>query len=123
MVDNCFVFCGVYKMKLKDGLILQEVAGQYVVVPTGKRVNEIPGIVYISSSEVNLWNYMKDHEFEREDLINLAVKEHDGMAREKALADIDNFLEKLINNNIIDGVVERGELPKEILERLLKEHK
>lgn len=59
MVDNCFVFCGVYKMKLKDGLILQEVAGQYVVVPTGKRVNEIPGIVYISSSEVNLWNYMK----------------------------------------------------------------
>ena len=110
-------------MKLKDGLILQEVAGQYVVVPTGKRVNEIPGIVYISSSEVNLWNYMKDHEFEREDLINLAVKEHDGMAREKALADIDNFLEKLINNNIIDGVVERGELPKEILERLLKEHK
>lgn len=51
------------------------------------------------------------------------MKEHDGMAREKALADIDNFLEKLINNNIIDGVVERGELPKEILERLLKEHK
>lgn len=110
-------------MKLKDGLILQEVAGQYVVVPTGKRVKEVPGIVNISSFEAHLWDYMKDHEFEREELVDLLMKEHGGMTREKALADVDNFLEKLINNNIIDGVVERGELPKEILERLLKEHK
>ena len=31
-------------MKLKDGLILREVAGQYVIVPTGKRVQEVLGI-------------------------------------------------------------------------------
>ena len=52
-------------MKLKDGLVLQEVAGQYIIVPTGKRVQDVPGIVYISSPEANLWEYMKDHEFER----------------------------------------------------------
>lgn len=34
-------------MKLKDGLILREVAGQFVVVPTGKRVQEVTSIVYI----------------------------------------------------------------------------
>lgn len=28
-------------MKLKDQLILREVAGQYVIVPTGKRVREV----------------------------------------------------------------------------------
>ena len=28
-------------MKLKDGLILREVAGQYVIVPTGKRVKDV----------------------------------------------------------------------------------
>ena len=31
-------------MKLKDGLILREVAGQYVIVPTGKMVQEVRGI-------------------------------------------------------------------------------
>ena len=35
-------------MKLKDQLILREVAGQYVIVPTGKRVTEVTSIVYIS---------------------------------------------------------------------------
>ena len=48
-------------MKLKDGLILREVAGQYVIVPTGKRVQEVTNIVYISSSAAYLWDYMKDH--------------------------------------------------------------
>lgn len=54
-------------MKLKDGLILREVAGQFVVVPTGKRVQEVTSIVYISSSGAYLWDYMKDHEFQKED--------------------------------------------------------
>ena len=35
-------------MKLKDQLILREVAGQYVIVPTGKRVTEVTSIVGIS---------------------------------------------------------------------------
>ena len=37
-------------MRLKDGLILREVAGQFVIVPTGKRVREVTNTVYISSS-------------------------------------------------------------------------
>lgn len=52
-------------MKLKDGLILREVAGQYVIVPTGKRVQEVIGINYITKPAAYLWDYMKDHEFEK----------------------------------------------------------
>ena len=111
-------------MKLKDGLVLQEVAGQYIIVPTGKRVQDVHGIVYISSPEANLWEYMKDHEFEREDLVDLVMKENDdGMTREKALADVDNFMEKLISNNIIECGVEHGGIPQEIYERLWKHHR
>ena len=122
MVDNLFVDYGGYKMKLKDGLILREVAGQYVIVPTGKRVKEVPGIVNISSFEAHLWDYMKDHEFEREELVDLLMKEHGGMTREKALADVDHFLEVLTINNILEGC-ECSELPKEILEKVWKQHK
>lgn len=89
-------------MKLKDGLILREVAGQYVIVPTGKRVREVTNIVYISSSAAYLWDYMKDHEFEKEDLVKLILEHYTGVTEETALADIDKFLEKLSRNYILD---------------------
>ena len=95
-------------MKLKDGLILREVAGQYVIVPTGKRVKDVTNIVYISSSAAYLWDYMKDHEFEKEDLVKRILEHYSGVTEEKADADIDKFLNTLSINNILDdGTVRR----------------
>ena len=95
-------------MKLKDGLILREVAGQYVIVPTGKRVREVTSIVYISSSAAYLWDYMKDHEFEKEDLVQQILEHYEGVTKEKAAEDIDKFLKTLADNNILDDGIARG---------------
>lgn len=97
-------------MKLKDSLILREVAGQYVIVPTGKRVQEVTNIVYISSSAAYLWDYMKDHEFEKEDLVQRILEHYSGVTEEKAGADIDKFLNTLSVNNILDDGVARGKI-------------
>ena len=109
-------------MKLKDQLILREVAGQYVIVPTGKRVREVTSIVYISSSAAYLWDYMKDHEFTREDLVNRIMEHYVGVTEEKAGADVDRFLKILEDNNILDDGVKRGRsitrIPKELLDKL-----
>ena len=109
-------------MKLKDQLILREVAGQYVIVPTGKRVQEVTSIVYISSSAAYLWDYMKDHEFTREDLVNRIMEHYVGVTEEKAGADVDRFLKILEDNNILDDGVKRGRsitrIPKELLDKL-----
>ena len=109
-------------MKLKDQIILREVAGQYVIVPTGKRVQEVTSIVYISSSAAYLWNYMKDHEFTREDLVNRIMEHYVGVTEEKAGADVDRFLKILEDNNILDDGVKRGRsitrIPKELLDKL-----
>ena len=95
-------------MKLKDGLILREVAGQYVVVPTGKRVQEVTSIVYISSSGAYLWDYMKDHEFEKEDLVAKIMEHYSGVTEEQEAADIEKFLKTLADNNILDDGITRG---------------
>ena len=95
-------------MKLKDGLILREVAGQYVVVPTGKRVQEVTSIVYISSSGAYLWDYMKDHEFEKADLVAKIMEHYSGGTEEQAAADIEKFLKTLADNNILDDGITRG---------------
>ena len=86
------IFRGGRNVKLKDGLILREVAGQYVIVPTGKRVREVTSIVYISSSAAYLWDSMKDHEFEKEDLVQRILEHYEGVTKEKAAEDIDKFL-------------------------------
>lgn len=95
-------------MKLKDGLILREVAGQYVIVPTGKRVQEVTNIVYISSSAAYLWEYMKDHEFEKEDLVKRIMEHYTGVTEEKAAEDVEKFLKILADNNIMDDGIRRG---------------
>lgn len=95
-------------MRLKDGLILREVAGQYVIVPTGKRVREVTNIVYISASAAYLWDYMKDHEFEKDDLVKRVMEHYTGVTEEKAAEDIDKFLKLLGDNNILDDGVIRG---------------
>lgn len=109
-------------MKLKDGLILREVAGQYVIVPTGKRVQEVTNIVYISSSAAYLWEYMKDHEFEKEDLVKRIMEHYTGVTEEKAAEDVEKFLKILADHNIMEDGVKRGgdftRIPKEMLDKL-----
>ena len=89
-------------MKLKDGLILRKVAGQFVVVPTGKRVREIPNTVYISSSAAYLWDYMKEHAFTKEKLTDLILQEYTGVTRDVVDKDIEEFLGILKSNNILE---------------------
>ena len=109
-------------MKLKDQLMLREVAGQYVIVPTGQRVREVTSVVYISSSAAYLWDYMKDHEFTKEDLVQRILAHYDGVTEEKAAEDIDKFLKTLADNNILDDGVVRGRtfvrIPRELLDKL-----
>lgn len=97
-------------MKLKDGLILREVAGQYVIVPTGKRVQEVTSIVYISSSAAYLWDYMKDHEFEKNELVKMIMDHYIGVTEEKALKDIEKFLEILSENAVLDDGRVKGKI-------------
>lgn len=113
-------------MKLKDQLMLREVAGQYVIVPTGQRVREVTSVVYISSSAAYLWDYMKDHEFTKEDLVQRILAHYDGVTEEKAAEDIDKFLKTLADNNILDDGVVRGgnmgRIAKGLWDRLWKEN-
>ena len=95
-------------MRLKDGLILREVAGQFVIVPTGRRVKEVTSIVYISSSAAYLWDYMKEEECEKEDLVNRVMERYEGVTREKAAEDIGKFLKLLAANNMLDDGVAHG---------------
>lgn len=110
-------------MKLKDGLILREVAGQYVVVPTGKRVQEVMGILYMTKPAAYLWKYMQKNEFEKEDLIQLTLKRYADAAYDQVSQDLDKFLKELAMRGALEteGQIQgscRVYLPNEKNERI-----
>ena len=110
-------------MKLKDGLILREVAGQYVVVPTGKRVQEVMGILYMTNPAAYLWEYMQKNEFEKEDLIQLTLKRYADAAYDQVSQDLDKFLKELAMRGALEteGQIQgscRVYLPNEKNERI-----
>ena len=44
-------------MKIKDGFMIREVAGSYVVVPVGKRADEFNGMVHWNETGSFLLEY------------------------------------------------------------------
>ena len=89
-------------MRVKDQLVLREIAGQYIIVPIMERVKEVPSMVYISSSAAYLWQHMEGREFTLDELVDLIISKHKNVTREKAQEDIITFLQILARNNILD---------------------
>ena len=88
-------------MKLKDKLTLRQVAGQYVIIPIGKRVLEVQNTVFISSSAAYLWDYMKD-DFTEDDLVERILNHYTGVTEKEAREDIVAFLDTLRENHILE---------------------
>ena len=91
-------------MKVKDQLVLREIAGQYVIVPVMERVKDVQSMVYISSSAAYLWQYMEGKEFTLDELVDLILAKYKNVTREKAQEDIIAFLQILARNNIMDAM-------------------
>jgi hypothetical protein len=46
-------------MKLKDGFMLREIAGTWIVVPIGQRVVEFNGLMTLSETSAVLWKRLE----------------------------------------------------------------
>lgn len=96
-------------MRLKNDLVLRKITNQYIIVATGKRVQEIPNIIHISASAAYLWDFMKDNEFTKEMLVEKVMEHYTGVTEEIATADIEKYIDLLKRNNILE--LEPGEKP------------
>ena len=80
-------------MKIKDGFILREVAGSFIVVAVGEAVKEFNGIVNLNETGAVLW---KIHEkgATKEQLVKALLAEYD-VDETTAEKDVSAFIEKL----------------------------
>lgn len=86
-------------MKVNKKFVLREIAGDYIIIPTGKTVLEFNGLITVNEVGVSLWN-MLQNEVTLDGLVQGILDEYDveeAVARE----DIQEFLDTLATGGIL----------------------
>ena len=86
-------------MQIKDGFILREVAGSYLVVAVGNAVKEFGGIVNLNETGAFLWRLLEKSSTESE-MVDALLNEYE-VDRETAEKDVKAFVEKLTEANLV----------------------
>ena len=77
-------------MKLKENLVLREVAGIWVVLPLAEKVLDFNGMLSLNETGVELWKLLEQGSTREEMAASLADAYDVGL--EQALADVDEFI-------------------------------
>lgn len=91
-------------MKVQKEFVLREIAGDYVIIPTGKTVLTFNGLITVNEVEADLWKMLQS-EVTFEDLLRgiLDIYEVD---EETAKEDIQEFLDTLVEGGILEKETE-----------------
>ena len=86
-------------MRVDKEFVLREIAGDYIIIPTGKTVLEFNGLITVNDVGVDIWNMLQE-EVTFEDLVQGILAEYD-VEEEVAREDIQEFLDTLIQGGIL----------------------
>lgn len=86
-------------MRVEKEFVLREIAGDYIIIPTGSTVLEFNGLITVNEVGVTLWKMLQE-EVTMEQLVSGVLEEYDveeAVARE----DILEFLNTLEKGGIL----------------------
>ena len=87
-------------MRIKEGFVLREVAGNNVVIGIGKTMQDFNGVLTLSNSGSLLWKKLENGATEDE-LLNTILDEYD-VDTQTAKKDIESFLDKIRSINLLE---------------------
>ena len=80
-------------MKIKNGFVLKEVAGSFIVISVGERVKDFNGIITLNETGAFLWKKLELGATEKE-LIDALLSEYD-VEESIAKVDVASFIAKM----------------------------
>ena len=86
-------------MKIKDGFILREVAGNYIVVAVGEAVKNFNGIINLNETGAFLWKQLQEGATEEQ--LKAAMLEEYDVQEDVAQNDIKAFIDKLNEKGLL----------------------
>lgn len=87
-------------MKIKDGYIIREVAGSNIVVPIGDEQMSFGGIMTLNPVGAFIWKLLEKGAT-KDELVDAVLKEYE-IDRDTASSDIDKYIAKLREKNVIE---------------------
>ena len=88
-------------MKIKDGYVLREVAGNTIVIPVGDAAINFNGMINLNETGAFLWKLL-ENDVEPIFLLQELMKEYD-VEEEQAKKDITDVINKLYNAGVLDA--------------------
>ena len=86
-------------MRIEKEFILREIAGDYVIVPTGKTALEFNGLITVNELGAFIWKKMQQ-DISEDNLVSAILDEYE-VQEETARNDVKEFLGKLEEYNIL----------------------
>lgn len=87
-------------MRIKEGFLLREIAGSWVVVPMGQRVVEFNGLLSLNESGALLWRKL-EQVGNTQELVDTIREEYD-VDEATARSDIQDFISFMHQKGLIE---------------------
>lgn len=81
-------------MRISDKFIIREIAGEYVIVPTGSEAFRFQGLITVNEVGAFLWEILQNGDKTLEELVHAVCGEYEADQKETE-QDIEEFLEKI----------------------------
>ena len=89
-------------MKIKDGFVLREMCGEYIVAAEGLQNINFNKLISLNATAAFLWKELEGKEFTVEDMAQLLVDEYE-IDMELALTDSSNLIKSWIEAGIANS--------------------
>ena len=87
-------------MKISENYILREIAGEYIVVPTGSAAMDFKGLITLNDTGAFLWKLLQEADQTEEGLLDALCEEYEAV-REEGKNDIIEFLQKIRHEGML----------------------
>lgn len=87
-------------MKIIKDFILRNIAGEYVLIPTGTTTQEFNGLISLNEIAAFIWNNIENVD-DVDGMVKLILEEYE-IDEMTAKIDVENFLAGLKESNIIN---------------------
>ena len=86
-------------MRIEKNVILREIAGEYILIPTGSMALKFTGIFAINELGVSVWKFLEEGKEEGE-IISSLMQEYE-VDEETLTADVKDFLQSLREKELL----------------------
>ena len=87
-------------MRIKKEFVLREIAGDYVIIPTGKTVLEFNGLITVNEVGVSIWKMLQE-EVTFDQIVQNILEEYD-VEESVATKDVHDFVTVLRERSLIN---------------------